>query len=195
MCGRYFLNIALDELENRYGITDIPVEIKEYQGEIFPSNEAPVVFNEKKQKSVGLMNWGFRPSYSNNLVINARSETVHKKNLFKESFHRRRCIIPASGFYEWEKVADKKIKHFINIQEDEIISLAGIYDFFNINGKQQMAFCILTKDAPQELINIHDRIPVIIKKEYENEWLENKFTPGIFEYLQPKGFNFQAEAL
>ncbi len=195
MCGRYFLNIALDELENRYGITDIPVEIKEHQGEIFPSNEAPVVFNENKQKSVGLMNWGFRPSYSNNLVINARSETVHKKNLFKESFHRRRCIIPASGFYEWKKVADKKIKHFINIQEDEIISLAGIYDFFNINGKQQMAFCILTKDAPQELINIHDRIPVIIKKEYENEWLENKFTPGIFEYLQPKGFNFQVEAL
>lgn len=195
MCGRYFLNIALDELENRYGITNKLGEIKEHQGEIFPSNEAPVVYNDNNQKCLGLMNWGFRPSYSNNLVINARSETVHKKKLFKESFHTRRCIIPANGFYEWEKVDDKKIKHFINIQKDEIISLAGIYDFFNINGKQQMAFCILTKAAPPELINIHDRIPVIIKEEHENEWLENKFTPKIFEYLKPDGFNFQAKSL
>ena len=195
MCGRYFLNIALDELENRYGITNIPDEIREHQGEIFPSNDAPVVFNNDQQKSLGLMNWGFRPSYSNNLVINARSETVHKKNLFKESFHRRRCIIPVSGFYEWKKVADKKTKHYINILEDQIISLAGIYDYFYINGKQQLAFCILTKDAPQELINIHDRIPVIIKKEYENEWLEEKFTPRLFDYLDPDGFDFKAESL
>ena len=195
MCGRYFLNIALDELENRYGITNIPDKIKEHQGEIFPSNDAPAVFNNDQQKSLGLMNWGFRPSYSNNLVINARSETVHKKNLFKESFHRRRCIIPASGFYEWKKVGVKKIKHFINIQENDIISLAGIYNKFNINGKQQQAFCILTKNAPQELINIHERIPVIIKKEYESEWLEEKFTPRIFDHLNPDGFDFKAESL
>ena len=195
MCGRYFLNIALDELENRYGISNIPDEIKEFQGEIFPSNEAPVVFNKAQKKSIGLMNWGFRPSYSNNLVINARSETVHQKNLFKESFHRRRCIIPATGFYEWKKVGDKKVKHFIDIQSEDTISLAGIYDYFSINGKEQLAFCILTKDAPQELINIHDRIPVIIKKEAEEEWLAEKFTPGIFDLLDPKGFTFQAETV
>lgn len=195
MCGRYFLNIALDELENRYGISNIPDEIKEYQGEIFPSNKAPVVFNKEQAKSIGLMNWGFRPSYSNSLVINARSETVHQKNLFKESFHRRRCIIPATGFYEWKKVGDEKVKHFIDIQSENTLSLAGIYDYFNINGKEQMAFCILTKNAPQELINIHDRIPVIIKRGAEEEWLADKFTPGIFDYLNPKGFTFQAETV
>ena len=195
MCGRYFLNIALDELENRYGISNIPEELRGDQGEIFPSNDAPVVFNENNKRSIRMMNWGFRPSYSNNLVINARSETVHKKNLFKESFHTRRCIIPANGFYEWKKVGNEKVKHFISFKQDGLISLAGIYDFFNIKGEERLAFCILTKDAPQELINIHDRIPVIIKKEYQGEWLENKFTPKIFNYLKPKGFKFQAESL
>lgn len=190
MCGRYFLNIALDELENRYGISSIPEELKDHQNEIFPSNHAPVLFNKKNKKKMGLMRWGFKPSYTNNLIINARSETVHKKNLFKEAFHRRRCVIPANGFYEWEERNGSKVKHFIELKGDNIISLAGIYDWFKIKGEEKLTFCILTKDAPQELINIHDRIPVIIKKKYEDEWLEEKFTPRIFDYLTQSGFNF-----
>ncbi len=191
MCGRYFLNIALDELENRYGINSIPEELKDHQGEMFPSNKAPVLFKQESNKKMGLMNWGFSASYTNSLVINARGETVHKKNLFKESFHRRRCIIPANGFFEWEDGNGDKIKHFIEINNEDIISLAGIYDQFKIDGEKRLSFCILTKDAPQELKNIHDRIPVIIKREYEDEWLEEKFTPRIFDYLSPKGFDFQ----
>lgn len=193
MCGRYFLNIALDELENRYGISSIPKELKDYQGEIFPSNQAPIIYNKRNNKKIGLMNWGFKPSYSNNLVINARSETVHKKELFKESFHRRRCIIPANGFYEWEDKDGTKVKHFIKLKNDSIISLAGVYDTFRIKGVEKTAFCILTKAAPQELINIHDRIPVIIKKEFESEWLEEKFTPRIFGHLDSTGFDFQTQ--
>ncbi len=195
MCGRYFLNIELNKLANRYNINDIPDELINYQGEIFPSNDAPVVYNDTNKKKIGLMNWGFRTSYSNNLVINARSETVHKKNLFKESFHTRRCIIPVTGFYEWKKVNDKKEKYFISIKKKEYFSLAGIYDFFNIGGNEKMAFTILTKDAPDELINIHDRIPVIIQKGEEKEWLENKFTPRIFDYLSEKELDFETKII
>ncbi len=193
MCGRYFLNIALDELENRYGISLIPKELKDYQGEIFPSNQAPVLYNKDDNKKIGLMNWGFQPSYTNNLIINARSETVHKKNLFKESFHRRRCIIPANGFYEWEEKDGAKIKQFIELKNDSIISLAGIFNQFKIDGEEKLSFCILTKDAPQELMNIHDRVPVIIKKKFEDNWLKQKFIPKIFDYLNPKGFDFLAK--
>lgn len=192
MCGRYFLNITLENLENRYGINNIPEKLKLSQGEIFPSEDALVIYN-KGNKKVGLMNWGFRPSYSNNLVINARSETVHKKKLFKESFHTRRCLVLANGFYEWKKQGDKKEKYYITSKNDNIISLGGIYDWFKIDGKQKMAFCILTKDAPQKLINIHDRMPVIIKEEYEKEWLKDSFTPAIFDYLKPGGFEFNIE--
>ncbi|MCF8000926.1 MAG: SOS response-associated peptidase [Halanaerobiales bacterium] len=191
MCGRYFLNIALDELENRYGISSIPEELRDNQGEIFPSNQAPVLYNKGNNKKMELMKWGFKPSYSNNLVINARSESVHKKSLFKESFHRRRCIIPANGFFEWKEKDGTKIKHFIELNDENIISLAGIYDWFKIDGEEKISFCILTKDAPQELINIHDRIPVIIKKKFEDEWLEEKFTPRIFDYINSTGFDFQ----
>lgn len=190
MCGRYFLNIALDELENRYGISSIPEKLKDYQGEIFPSNQAPVLYKQEENKKMGLMKWGFKPSYTNNLVINARSETVHQKELFKESFHRRRCIIPANGFFEWEEKDGAKIKHFIELKDDNFISLAGIYSWFKIEGEEKLAYCILTKAAPQKLINIHDRIPVIIKKKFEDEWLEEKFTPRIFDYLNPSGFDF-----
>ena len=122
MCGRYFLNIELDKLANRYNIKDIPNELLNYQGEIFPSNDAPVVYNDENGRKISLMNWGFRTSYSNNLVINARSETVHKKNLFKESFHTRRCLIPVTGFYEWKKVNDEKEKYFIK-EKGLILSL------------------------------------------------------------------------
>lgn len=193
MCGRFFLNITPEELENKYGIKNIPQEIKLNRKEIFPSDDSLVVYENNKK--VGLMNWGFRPSYSNNLVINARSETVHKKKLFKESFHTRRCLILANGFYEWKKEASKKEKYYITSQNDNLISLAGIYDSFSIDGKQKLAFCILTKDAPQKLINIHDRIPVIIKKEDEKEWLKNSFTPEIFDYLGPEGLEFEIDKL
>ncbi len=195
MCGRYFLNIELDKLANRYNINDIPDELLNHQGEIFPSNNAPVVYNNEKGRKISLMNWGFRTSYSNNLVINARSETVHKKNLFKESFHTRRCLIPATGFYEWKKVNDKKEKYFINIKDKEYFSLAGIYNYFQIGGNERLAYTILTRDAPQELINIHDRIPVIIKKDEEEEWLENIFTPRIFDYLSQKDLDFEAKTI
>ena len=195
MCGRYFLNIELDKLANRYNINDIPDELLNHQGEIFPSNNAPVVYNNEKGRKISLMNWGFRTSYSNNLVINARSETVHKKNLFKESFHTRRCLIPATGFYEWKKVNDEKEKYFININDKEYFSLAGIYNIFKIGGKERLAYTILTRDAPQELINIHDRIPVIIKKDEEKEWLENIFTPRIFDYLSQKDLDFEAKTI
>ena len=195
MCGRYFLNIELDKLANRYNINDIPDELINYQGEIFPSNDAPVVYNDTNKKKIGLMNWGFRTPYSNNLVINARSETVHKKKLFKESFHTRRCIIPVTGFYEWKKLNDKKEKYFINMKKNEYFSLAGIYNIFNIGGNERMAFTILTKDAPDELINIHDRIPVIIQKGEEKEWLENKFTPRIFDFLSEKDLEFEAKII
>jgi len=195
MCGRYFLQISLEKLENNYGALNILCETKKYKREVFPSNLAPVIYNKEKQRSFSLMKWGFKPSFSDSLVINARSETVHKKKLFKESFHTRRCLIPANGFYEWKDEAGKRLKYYVNLKNRDIISLAGIYDRFKIEGSEEYAFCILTKDAPPELREIHDRIPVIIKEKFTDEWLENKFTPRIFEYLKSKGLDFKIKIL
>jgi putative SOS response-associated peptidase YedK len=92
-------------------------------------------------------------------------------------------------------VNDKKDKYFINIKDQEYFSLAGIYNYFNIGGNERLAYTILTRDAPKELINIHDRIPVIIKRDEEDEWLENIFTPRIFDYLSQKDLDFEAKTI
>lgn len=189
MCGRYFLNIGLDQLINRYEIDDIPDEIYDFNREIFPSNTVPVVFNNGGVKTIRFMKWGFDPSYTNNLIINARSETVHKKKLFKESFHRRRCIVPANGFYEWGKTETGKQKYFIDLKDKEIISLTGIYDS-NHEQNKTFSFCILTKDAPDQLVKIHDRAPVILEQDKEDEWLKEVFTPKFFDFFNEKNLQF-----
>ncbi|MCF8008320.1 MAG: SOS response-associated peptidase [Halanaerobiales bacterium] len=189
MCGRYFLNIGLEQLINRYEIDDIPDEIYDFKGEIFPSNTVPVVLNIRGIKKLRFMRWGFDSSYTNNLIINARSETVHKKKLFKESFHRRRCIVPANGFFEWGKTETGKQKYFIDLKDEEVISLAGIYDS-DYEQNKNCSFCIITKDAFDQLVQIHDRAPVILKQNRENEWLKEVFTPKLFDFFNEKKLQF-----
>lgn len=171
MCGRYYLNIDLKDIYERYGVLDANKNDYEFK-EIYPSNKAPVILKDKEKK-LQMLNWGFNPPYINKLLINARSETVDKKPTFRESFYKRRCIIPVSGFFEWERVGKDKIKRRIHIENSKIFSLGGLYDNFkDKNGEEFTAFTILTTVPNKDMINIHNRMPVIIPKDKEDIWLE-----------------------
>ncbi|UMZ73776.1 SOS response-associated peptidase [Natranaerofaba carboxydovora] len=180
MCGRYFLSKSFRELLNRYDIDEgnnhydlTSLTDESFGGEIFPSQDAPVVLTKDSKKLVQ-MKWGFAPSFTNKLLINARGETVDQKPTFKKSILKHRCLIPAEAFFEWEKQADnKKLKRKIFVPDQEIFSLAGIYDkFHDKEGNEYFAYSILTVEANNEIKDIHHRMPVILAREEEDKWLE-----------------------
>lgn len=186
MCGRYALEADIDELIERYKAIILDSSFKS-KSEIFPTNTVPIII-DKNNIHIKQMKWGFMPSYAKSPLINARSETVDIKPTFKDSFVNRRCIIPATSFFEWENIDGKKIKRKINILEEEIFSIAGLYNtFYDKEGHKFEAFTILTTAANESMKYIHDRMPVIIPKSAEGMWLasENKNILGFHELLLP----------
>lgn len=203
MCGRYFLDVDFEEILKHYFgyVGNYPVT--EYEPrEIFPSNSIPVIHRGKEvERTIHLMKWGFAPSFMNKILINARSETISEKRTFKEAFFRRRCLVPASGYYEWEKILgddDKmtKIKRSIKVPNQNIISMAGIYDrFHDKDGKPFWAVSILTKASNDQVKQVHDRMPVILTKEMESAWIaqyDEDYTP-LFDIIQSANPDFEIE--
>lgn len=174
MCGRYSLDRDIDDLIERYKPRK---SIRNFarNDEIFPSESAPVVLNNG-EKVIARMYWGFKLSFAKQLLINARAETIDVKATFRNSFFNRRCIIPISSFYEWQSLDGKKIRRRISIPEEDIISLGGLYDAFkDKEGKQYLAFTIITTESQGPMKGIHHRIPLIIKREMEDIWLKNQY--------------------
>lgn len=180
MCGRFQLAVELDKILERYGILETSIGFSP-QNEVFPSNMSLAVINEEGEKKLKMLKWGFSVSFAKKLLINARSETVTSKPTFRESFIYRRCLIPASGYYEWKKDNKKSTKYRIYSKEN-IFSLAGIYKAFKDNeGKKYEAYTILTRDADKDIIDIHKRMPVIINKYHENIWLDRNNNVSILK--------------
>lgn len=172
MCGRFLLLSDVEEIIGKYGLEMSKLEYTA-KGEIFPSDTVPVVVNEGK-KELRLLKWGFTPSFSKNLIINARGETIEEKNIFKNSFYTRRCLIPAAGYFEWKKEGNKKIKHIIDLKDCSLFSLAGIYgSFTDKNGVPYTGFTIITVSPNELMSKLHDRMPLIIDKKDEDLWLDN----------------------
>lgn len=171
MCGRYALDADIDVLINQYKAI---IGNSKFEGssEIFPTNTVPII-RELENRQLDLLKWGFMPPFTKKPLINARAETIDIKPTFKNSFINKRCIIPATSFFEWEKVQDKKIKRRISINR-RLFSIAGIYNtFYDNEGKEYEAFTILTIDANQEMKHIHERMPVILSDEDAERWLDN----------------------
>lgn len=184
MCGRYELDADIDMLIAHYKAI---IGEKDFQGseEIFPTNTVAII-RQIEDKEIDFLKWGFMPSFTKKPLINARGETVHIKPTFKNSFINRRCIIPATSFFEWEKVGDKKIRRRISLDK-ELFSMAGLYNSFFDEGKQYEAFTILTINANDQMKHIHERMPLILKEEDEDMWLDsnNKNILGLKDLIVP----------
>ena len=167
MCGRYFIEISDEELleiiaeaeRNQTGRYEAPLFLG---GDIFPSAIVPVVTNTGAR----FMKWGFpnlapdRPP-----LINAKSETAHTLRTFSDAMMQRRCLVPATAYYEWQDVGKKKKdKYEFALPEQGLFYMAGIFAPNN-------DFAILTRQATIEFMPIHDRMPVIIPRSHAREWL------------------------
>ena len=181
MCGRYWLKDNPEELARRYGARLFSSET-EGNGEVFPSYFVPVVTaggndGSDDRNLISNMIWGFPLPGKKGAVINARSETVAFKSIFKKRFMSQRCIVPANGFFEWkeendEKNKKRKIKHIFNLPDETVFSLAGIFgDFHDEANNSYRAFVIITVEPNNIVAPIHNRMPVILPEEKENIWL------------------------
>ena len=179
MCGRYY--IAEDDMtEELVRIIDAinrkntPEGLKT-SGEIFPSDVVPVLANSRKQDVQPFaMRWGY--SYPGNRpIINARSETASTKPMFKDGMLQRRCLVPASHYFEWQKTDGRKIKHAIRPVNSHMLYLAGIYHLENHDGVVVPTFTVLTREAAPGIAFIHHRMPVMLPNEYVSDWLNTNY--------------------
>ena len=181
MCGRYYLDDEIhdERLEEQVKqairiSTKICANMKA-QGEIRPTDIAPVIAPSRisRKASAYPMQWGFNHPKRGMLVFNTRMETATEKDLFVTSVDERRCLIPASGYYEWktiDKVKKKKEQYAFTAEDREPLYLAGLY--IRTSDEQQLpCFSILTQDAESEIRDIHPRMPVIVPYCRADEWL------------------------
>jgi putative SOS response-associated peptidase YedK len=140
-----------------------------------------------------LLKWGLIPSWAKDdsmsaRLINARSETVTEKPAFREAFKRSRCIIPADGFYEWQRTEGKKQPYFFHMRDEHPFGFAGLWDRWRgENGKVIESCTILTTEANEVLLPVHDRMPVILHPETYDEWLDAdaRAVESLKELLRP----------
>ena len=177
MCGRYFIGGDADEAEMRQIIEQLnrryegkPELAQMQQGEIFPTAIVPVISNSKSLKPMPfLMKWGFPHYEGNGVIINARAETALEKPLFQKSMQERRCLIPASHYFEWEHVGKSKRKYAIQQKGGGLTYMAGIYRLDQAT--QLPTFVILTCDAASNIAFIHPRMPLLLPQEEREAWL------------------------
>ena len=176
MCGRYSLSKSKIELEERFQ-AEMLVDFKPRYN-IAPTQLVPVITSESP-KGFSFFYWGITPDFAKNKpvsqkFINAKAETVNEKVSFKSSFEKRRCLVPADGFYEWKKLGKKtKVPYRFTFANNEAFSFAGIWEEYeNEKGEINHTFLILTTEPNRLVAEVHDRMPVILKKEDEKKWLD-----------------------
>lgn len=173
MCGRFGLFARLDAIEDRYD-RDAVVDY-EPQYNIAPEgNPIPTVPNDAD--AIKGMHWGIRPQWVEDPEdwshpINARAETLGTKPSFREAFEKRRCLIPANGFYEWTGRAGSKIPHWVSFDE-EIVSFAGLWERWIHNGTKYDSCVIITTQPNAVVEKLHDRMPVVLELDEEERWLQ-----------------------
>jgi putative SOS response-associated peptidase YedK len=174
VCGRYTLAAGTPELVEAF---DVPLPDFDWAPSynVAPGQDAPVVAQDRHGRRVGLLTWGLIPGWKDEPgkpMINARSESILRRPSFREGFERRRCLIPADGFYEWKHDGAAKLPFWIHPASGGLLSLAGIWDHWTRPGQEaRNTFAILTMDANDELSDIHDRMPAVIDPEDRGAWL------------------------
>jgi putative SOS response-associated peptidase YedK len=174
MCGRYSL-ICIDDLGNRFRVFD-PMMGSRSRFNISPGNEMPVIVMAEENHAT-TMRWGLIPSWTKDIraakpLINARAETLGEKPAFRSLLKAHRCLVPASGFFEWKHEGDRKTPWYFRLADAPIFSFAGLYDqWHNPEGVTVSTYTIVTCNANSLVAPAHDRMPVILSRVAEERWL------------------------
>jgi putative SOS response-associated peptidase YedK len=192
MCGRFQLYSDIQEIVQSYNIEYNEIDVYD-KGDFYPSQKAPIVIQDNI-RTLKAARWGFDLKDKKKLVINARAESVMNKPMFKNSIYTARCIVPANLFYEWKDEGDsKKAKYGIRLKNNSLISLGGIYRvYLDESLEKRIAFVIITTEADDNLKDIHPRMPLIIKDDLIDYWLDSNTSIKVVEKIinSNRGNNF-----
>jgi putative SOS response-associated peptidase YedK len=184
MCGRYVLTATPEELRALFGYLDADDFPPRYN--IAPTQPIAIVRMARGERRFALVRWGLVPGWVKNprefsLIINARSEGIAAKPAYKGAIQYRRCLIPASGFYEWRKAANGKPEPFyVRPRDGRPIAFAGLWEtWMGADGSEIDSGCIITTNANAPLAGIHDRMPVIIGPADFERWLDSRANPPV----------------
>jgi len=175
MCGRYTISTPYQQLALRFGVRE-PLDSIGPRYNAAPGQLLPVITNDHPS-TVELFRWGLVPYWAKDpkighRLINARSETAAIKPSFRRAWRRRRCLVLADGFYEWQNRPGGKQPLRISIQGEEPFAMAGLWEHWHdTEGQDLRTFTILTTEPNGLLAPIHNRMPVILARDYEKEWL------------------------
>ncbi len=171
MCGRYTLTKSIKTIESHFKPVRMSLKYSP-SFNIAPSQTSLVVTKLSDGLQLTGMKWGLIPSWSKdaqmgNKLINARSETLHEKPSFRESFKNKRCLIPADGFIEWKG----KHPHYIRLKTQGLLAFAGLWSTWDSGDDPLNTYTIITTEANKKLSPLHSRMPVILHPENYEEWL------------------------
>lgn len=176
LCGRFNLLSHKKALEQRFGVKKFDFEIVPRYN-IAPTQQIAVILADPEVHLVG-MHWGFIPFWAKDTkigsrMINARSETVAESKAFKHSFEKKRCLIPATGFYEWQKIGKVKKPMHVRLESRDPFAFAGIYSHWKSTSGKTLMSCAILTTAPNDLLRpIHNRMPVVLQRRDEPRWLD-----------------------
>ena len=181
MCGRYSL-ACIDNLCGRFRVIDPSIGFRSHFN-IAPGSTNPVIVVHERAEAV-MMQWGLVPHWAKNITtthrpINARAESLAEKPMFRDLLKSQRCIVPASGFFEWKQEWGRKIPFYIHVKDDPVFGFAGLYDVWrNPAGTTLRTYAIITTASNDLMAPIDNRMPVILRQDDEIRWLSRDVLPA-----------------
>jgi putative SOS response-associated peptidase YedK len=181
MCGRFVSATPPDQVAAYFG-AEAPEALLEPSYNVAPTNDVYAVLSDGTTRHVDAFHWGLVPRWAKDpkigsKMINARAETLAEKNAYKSAFQKRRCIIPADGFYEWQKREGQRTKQpfFIHRPDGEPYAFAGLWEVWKGGDGEPLRSCtIITTTPNSEMAKIHNRMPVILPPEAWDTWLDRE---------------------
>jgi putative SOS response-associated peptidase YedK len=180
VCGRFGLFVTPEVLEEYFDLADLTAaSAPPPRYNLTPGQAVAVVREQDGRRHLEALQWGLIPFWAKDAnigrkLVNARLDGVAAKPAFREAWTRRRCLIPASGFYEWsEPVAGRKRPHFIRPADEPLLALAGLWERWRRPSGDKLETCVIvTTDANAQLAKVHDRMPLLIPRDAHALWLD-----------------------
>ena len=195
MCGRYRLSRHKQVLVERFGVEDDEDFTWQPRYNIAPTDRVPAIRQDAREpkRKISLMRWGLIPSWAKDIsigarMINARADTAAEKPAFREALLRRRCLVPADGFYEWKKLEKSKQPYCLTLADNDVFAFAGIWDRWkDPQAGWIKSFSILTTEPNRLAREVHDRMPAILDPGDYDPWLDPGLTDAaaVLELLKP----------
>ncbi|HVE74454.1 MAG TPA: SOS response-associated peptidase [Mycobacteriales bacterium] len=180
MCGRYASSRGASALIEHFDIPEPPEEVLPPKWNVAPTDPVYVVLQRpERPRQLRVVRWGLVPSWAKDAkggarFINARRETVADKPAFRAAYQRRRCLVPADGYYEWQRRDGGKQPYYLSRRDGAPLAMAGLYEIWRSPQEDQWLWTctVITTDAPDELGAIHDRTPLLVPSSDWDRWLD-----------------------